>query len=620
MTMKRFCAAILLTIGWLCAALAAEKSGTIVYINGSKYYIHTVQPGETLYGLAKTYAVAEKAIVANNPSAAEGLQAGASLKIPFVADVAEQQSEKKLRKKFDMHYVAKGETLYGVSRQYEIPIPTIMEDNPSLDPIHLRPGERILIRKKQIGSEDAADIQAQWERYRASLNSVAAPGDAYHITAPGETFYSLSRRFGISEAELSQLNDGLQPADLKAGAMLRVPAQAAVTQHPDADTLGTDTPQPQAPDPFADRQVEEVEFRALHPSQTLNIALLLPLIKEDSTVNNTYIEFYQGFLLGLDSVKLRHGRSVDLTLFNTGRNPKKIEEIVETDEFRKADLIVGPIYEEGIYPVVRFAEQKGIPVVSPLAHIERMNSDVLFQLAPDPTTKYEKAAELLCGDRKVTLIYTDNTDEEYEAEILALLGDKEYRTHKYRYEHPNDIARRGPYSVSPADLTRLLHNDKQNVFVIMADNEIDVDRILAAIASADTSITTRTNTVPDFVVLGNARWNRYNSIDRTMFFKDRVVFIPTYHAKRDTEKVVMFDGAYIRAFGALPTLYSYRGYDTAMIFAPAMYNDIEYDLEGRRYTPLQTSYIFRQGEGRHTHINSNWTRVDYRSDFTITIE
>ncbi len=620
MTMKRFCAAILLTIGCLCTALAAEKSGTIVYINGSKYYIHTVQPGETLYGLAKTYAVAEKAIVANNPSAAQGLQAGVSLKIPFVADVAEQQSEKKLRKKFDMHYVTKGETLYGVSRQYEIPIPTIMEDNPSLDPIHLRPGERILIRKKQIGSEDAADIQAQWERYRASLNSVAAPGDAYHITLPGETFYSLARRFGITEAELSQLNDGLQPADLKAGAMLRVPAADTVPQHPDVDTLTTGTPQTQAPDPFADRQIEEIEFRALRPSETLNIALLLPLIKEDSTVNNNYIEFYQGFLLGLDSVKLRHGRSVDLTLFNTGRDPEKIEEIVATDEFRRADLIVGPVYEEGIYPVVVYAEQKGIPMVSPLAHIERMNSDALFQLAPDPATKYEKAEELLCGDRQVTLIYTDNTDEEYEAEILALLGDKEYRMHKYRYEHPNDIARRGPYSVSPADLTRLLHNDKQNVFVIMADNEIDVDRILAAIASADTSITTRTNTVPDFVVLGNARWNRYHSIDRTMFFKDRVVFIPTYHAKRDSEKVTAFDGAYIRAFGALPTLYSYRGYDTAMIFGPAMYNDIEYDLEGRRYTPLQTSYVFRQGEGRHTHVNSNWTRVDYHADYTITIE
>lgn len=620
MTMKRFCVALLLAIGCLCAS-AAEKSGIVVNINGSKYYIHTVQPGETLYALAKTYAVSEQAIVGSNPSAAQGLQAGESLKIPFVADTSERQSEKKLRKTFDMHYVAKGETLYGVSRQYAIPIPTLMEDNPSLDPIHLRPGQRILIRKKRIGSENEAGSKAQWEQYRASLNSVAAPGDAYVIVAPGETFYSISRRYEISEAELSRLNDGLQPTELKAGVMLRVPVPAAPQQRPDTSSMTAEVPQIPAPDPFADRTVEEIEFRALRPSETLNIALLLPLSRDDGSVNGNYLEFYQGFLLGLDSVKLRHGRSVDLTLFDTGRDPEKIGEIVATDEFRKADLVVGPVYEEGIYPVIRFAEEKGIPVVSPLAQIERMNSDVLFQLAPDPATKYEKAAELLGGDRQVTLIYTNDTDAEYEAEMLALLGDKEYRTHKYRYEHPNDIARRDPWAPpSPADLTPLLNNDRQNVFIIMANNEVDVDRILAALASADTGITTRTGTTPDFSVLGNTHWNRYNSIDRTMFFKDRIVFLPTYHAKRDSERVQAFDRVYIRAFGALPTLYSYRGYDTAAIFGPAMYNDIEYDMEGRRYTPLQTTYIFGRQEGRHTHVNRNWTRVDYRADFTITIQ
>ena len=73
-----------------------------------------------------------------------------------------------------------------------------------------------------------------------------------------------------------------------------------------------------------------------------------------------------------------------------------------------------------------------------------------------------------------------------------------------------------------------------------------------------------------------------------MFFKNRVIFFSTYHAKRDSETVRAFDDAYIRSFCALPTLFSYRGYDTAMIFAPAMYGDIEYDLEDRRYTPLQT--------------------------------
>jgi len=99
-----------------------------------------------------------------------------------------------------------------------------------------------------------------------------------------------------------------------------------------------------------------------------------------------------------------------------------------------------------------------------------------------------------------------------------------------------------------------------------------------------------------------------------------VIFISTYHAKRDSQAILDFDRAYIRAFGALPSLYSYRGYDAALIFCPAMYNDIEYDMEGRSYTPLQTTYVFGQGEQRDNHVNRNWTRVNYNSDFTITIE
>ena len=62
------------------------------------------------------------------------------------------------------------------------------------------------------------------------------------------------------------------------------------------------------------------------------------------------------------------------------------------------------------------------------------------------------------------------------------------------------------------------------------------------------------------------------------------------------------------------------GYDTALIFAPAMYGDIEYDLEDHRYMPLQTTYLFSQPAGRANHVNGNWTRVNYHKDFTITIE
>ena len=612
MTMKRLCATVLLLLLSVCA-FAVQKSGTIVYINGSKFYIHTVQPGETLYGLSKAYEVGEKVILQYNPSAGGGLKAGENVKIPFVTAVPEPKSERKLRRTFDSHTVAQGETLYAISRKYEIPIQTVIEDNPSLDPTNLRLGERILIRKKEIGSEDEAGAKEQWEAYRNTLNSVAEEGYAYHMVKPGETFYSLSRRFGITEEQLGTLNGGLKPADLKAGAIIKVPGspeELAAGERQPADTVRADS----VPDLSADNRVKEIEFRALRRSATLNVALMLP-IAVDGDANSNYLEFYQGFLLGLDSVKTKSGYSMNVCLYNTARDAEKIREITESDAFRNTDLIIGPVYEEGLYPVIRFAEEKKIPVVSPLANIEGMNSDVLFQLAPDPSRKYEKAGDLVNGDKRVTLICTESADKEFEREMLALLGDSEYRRYTYKYEHPTARS-----ADSPSDLTPLLENTDDNVFIILSDNEVDIDRILAALASADTSLTSRGRTAPRFVVLGNTRWNRYNTVDRAMFFKNRVIFFSTYHAKRDSETVRAFDDAYIRSFCALPTLFSYRGYDTAMIFAPAMYGDIEYDLEDRRYTPLQTTYRFGQNEGRENHVNRNWTRVNYNSDFTITIE
>jgi len=120
------------------------------------------------------------------------------------------------------------------------------------------------IRRKQIGSEDEAGTKEQWEEYRQSLNSVAEEGTAYHIVHPGETFYSLSRRFGITEAEFGALNGGLKPADLKAGAMVKIPAPEA-GQIPE----GADSLQRQDSVPETGQQVVQIDFRALRAGDPL---------------------------------------------------------------------------------------------------------------------------------------------------------------------------------------------------------------------------------------------------------------------------------------------------------------------------------------------------------------
>ena len=466
----------------------------------------------------------------------------------------------------------------------------------------------------QLAADENRNETVETEVSQETHSEYKIPGKSesrvsYHLSGMYQDWFLDYASYVILERAVPHINDGLKPADLKAGAMVKIPAPEA-GQIPE----GADSLQRQDSVPETGQQVVQIDFRALRAGDPLDVALLLPLATGGEP-NGNYLEFYQGFLLGLDSVKLKYGRSVNVDLYNTARDTARIREIVESDAFRKADLIVGPVYEEGLYPVIRFAEEHNVPVVSPLANITGMNSDVLFQMAPDPAHKWEKAAELVNGDRQVTLIYTESTDKEFEQEMLTLLGDSDYKKHTYKYVHPS--ARTNSNS---GDLTPLLDNGEDNVFVVMTDDEVEVERILAAIASADTSITGRGRTAPRFVVLGNTRWNRYGNLDRTVFFKDRVVFISTYHAKRDSQAILDFDRAYIRAFGALPSLYSYRGYDAALIFCPAMYNDIEYDLEGRSYTPLQTTYLFGQGEQRDNHVNRNWTRVNYNSDFTITIE
>lgn len=605
----------------LQAAEPQKRSQNIVYIDGVKYYIHTIQAGETLTSIARIYSTSEAELLKLNPTVADGLRIDQSLKIPFLAaptatteQPMSKREEKELKKSFTLHTIEQGETLYAVSRRYEISVKTILEDNPEVDPQHLSIGSVLRIRKKAIGRTNESEALAEMEQYEQSLNCVSE-GEPYryHVVEPKETIYSLSRQNGLSEEEFRSLNREVLTDGLKAGAIVRLPnldyqtsEQAATVPEEPIITADSTDLQPTA------HQPREVEFSALGATDRLKVALLLPLTI-DQKPNRNMAAFYQGFLLGLEQVKGR-GRSVDATLYDTKRQIQEVERITKEPTFCEADLIIGPIYADAIEPVLHYAEEAAVPVVSPLGDLSSYNSDVLFQMAPTNENKYEKLRPLLDEQGvAITLIRTGENDTEFEAEIRNELGNRPYQYYDYESVQGVENAER-------SDLTPLLNTHDKHLFIVLSSGEVDVDRILASLASAQTNMVARSQRVPEFRVVGSSRWNRFTNIDRTTFFKNRVVLFSIFHAKRDNEQVRQFDTRYIRTFGSLPSLYSYRGYETALIFCPGMFSDVEYDMEGRRYRPLQSPYTFEQREGSLTHINREWVRVDYNSDFTITIE
>lgn len=603
----------------VCRLAAVEKSTTVVYINGTKYYVHVVRSGDTLYSLAKAYEVSEQDIVGCNAGLdAASLKLDQTIKIP-VADKQPRQLTRKEKKQFRRHSVKSGETLYSIARRYGISVATVIEDNPAIDPTALPIGTELLIRKSEMGDASTDEVDREWNSYKETLNTLS-PQDsaAYHIVQPGETVYSLSRRFGMTEEEFTALND-LRDG-LKAGAIVRVARTDAQPILP-ADTLGGMEPQP-ADSTYFDRRGElpAIELRRLDRYDRLDIALMLP-VSVGQKVNDNYIDFYKGFLLALEELKTAEGLDATLSVFNTAHDPQRIADIVDYDErFRRSDLIVGPVYEDEMRYVLRYAEERATPVISPLSTISGTKSPVLFQMQAAVGHKYDKFSDLVDGSREIAVIYAASNDMEFAAEVMPMLSAAGYTAYNFTFNRTPVICRRNADGSNGehVETNSLVRSRADKLFVIMADKETDIDRILTTLSSAKSSITDRGQSIGGYVVLGNRKWTRLNNIDRRIFFKNDVIFPSPYHAKRSDEAVRLFDSRYIKAFGTLPSMFSYRGYDAAVIFCRAMYRGAESAVTGQTLTPLTTGYKFGYEEGIYT--NTNWTREHYHSNFTITAE
>jgi LysM repeat protein len=109
---------------------------------GNKNYIlHKVDPKETLFSISRKYNVSLSEIKAANPQLAKALDIGQVLKVPYTAKV-------KLQRDSGKHTVASKETWYSISRKYSISVEELKKAN-SDNAQGLRPGMEITIPGNQ---------------------------------------------------------------------------------------------------------------------------------------------------------------------------------------------------------------------------------------------------------------------------------------------------------------------------------------------------------------------------------------------------------------------------------------------------------------------------------------
>jgi LysM repeat protein len=112
--------------------LTIPQRRVISEVKEENYRYHTILPKETLYSVSKTYSLKPEDVMAANPGlSAETFQIGRTIRIPFFESY-QVVKPYELQTTDLTHRVSRGETLYSISRKYNVPVGEIEAKNPML--------------------------------------------------------------------------------------------------------------------------------------------------------------------------------------------------------------------------------------------------------------------------------------------------------------------------------------------------------------------------------------------------------------------------------------------------------------------------------------------------------
>lgn len=266
------------------------------------FFLHTVAQGQSLYSISRMYNVPVSDIVRLNPGSDQKIRTGATLKIPQ-ASAAKQGPQ--------YHTIQRGETLYQLTVKYGVTAQAICAANPGLSASNFRVGQVIVVPAPDGKTE------AQPSSTLAKQGSEQAKDEwkTMHKVQRRETIFSICRQYGISEEELLAANPELKKGKLKRGTFLFIP-------YPEAERQAMAEVIEAAKQAAAEPTNEEL-FRQnaaeKKPIHTIKVALVLPFSKENGAQRGPQtriVEFYEGFLMAADSLK-RQGVSMDIYAYDT---------------------------------------------------------------------------------------------------------------------------------------------------------------------------------------------------------------------------------------------------------------------------------------------------------------
>lgn len=531
-----------------------SKNTTI--INNQKFYLHKVEKGQTFYSICKAYGVSQKDVAKTN-----NLYSPSDIKFDDIIKIPVVKKEEQNSPDYTYHKVEKGETLYALSKKYNVSLEDIIKHNPDAK-YGLKTEQIIKIPNIKKGNFDYENK------------------DVYYYTVEKRnTLFSISQKFKIPIKQIIIFNPTTKDG-LKTGQVLKIPKtnydiseRLPVTNKDSIITPSYDNLY------FTDEGITPCSDFSYDKTQSFNIVLLLPLFLDDNLskmsryknekdkmfYRNTknFVEIYEGVLLALQKLKSQ-GLSIKLTVYDTKKDAKTVKHIMDNLNYPNVDLLIGPIYSKNIKIVAQYSKRHHINLVSPLSQNNALiaNNPFIYQVVPSNTMRIKKTADTFAKLHNTNFLIIHNGTEK-EKKLIDVYKEKLSKSTCFQ-ENTNAISLKTvDYSVGGVERVEdALSVGIENIVIIPSNEEVFITQ---TINQLDT-LTKRYN----IKLVGSPKWEHFQSINlknlKSLSFQ---YLSPTFINYYDSN-VNKFIKQYRETYRTEPSTYSFEGYDIMYYFASAL--------------------------------------------------
>ena len=533
------------------------RYNTAQIANAQKTFDHIVASGETLYSLSRMYGVSINRITALNPGSEEVIKVGDTLKIPQNAIVGNPIQSQDA---YVYHTVAKGETLYSLSKRYRTTVNHILKENPGITPETLSVGEVIRIASD---NKELSQPQPKPEIFY------------YKVKSRKETIESVAEEFGVTVEDILAVNDGKDK--VQRGNTVAIPKKVSKEN-------ATKSSVP---------QLNRIEKQAGEP---YNIAIILPFMTDRplDTRSTLYTEFYQGFLLAADSMK-QAGMSLNIYAIDTRGNHEYVESQLKTLADKKLDLIIGPVEDDDMTSVAQFAKKHDINMVNPFAvkNNEAERNEKVFQCNISHDNLYTQSREKIIeeiNDRYVVFVIDDSGKENSKNSYLDLIK-------KTLLQQERDFVEislgQDPYMET---FSEMVPNATDIMFLTNASSRSSVGKVLAPLSKLKEEkpqLNISLYGYPEWQLYTKEYINQFHQLNTTFF--SRFYMLPTDSAAMEIQDKFLY--WFHRDMLPANPQHVLLGYDTGLFFLTALQQFgrcFDREISTLAYPGIQTGYHFQR--------------------------